>query len=615
VLTVSLVFAVQILAFTGVALAFLLAVTLSEASHGGHRPPLQEPGVPGWARRVEWGRLLRRVREATDWRVVALGAGLFAALVAVSALLFLAIPRFQLENSFFLERFITKKARTGFSDTVRFGDVTEIQQDNSVALSVDVSNRARVPAVPYWRMMVLDDYREGTFRLSAGLRRTEFTREFTRATVAAGRGNTGEQDYWTFYLESGVSRYLPLLGRFEELRFREAQRFRLAPELGIVALRDDPVTMTAYRVAGMETGGALRDEEFARRWRRLANSPRATMALMLRLGVDEADREVLRRLVAEIEAGGGGGISAEEFARRADAWLAGRHAYSLQPRIPAGRGDPLVRWLASSEGGHCELFAGSLVLLARAAGFPARVVTGFKGGTWNGYSNNFTLRNSDAHAWCEVFDAASGSWLRNDPTPGAAAAADGAAGESALARRVDRSWGARWDSLRIFWYRRIVNFDQGAQVETLKAVKEATTQSGRRLREALRRFAAALKGWLAKPWKSGAGALEFVAIVVALAGAVWAARNFRFSVFDFRFAGAKRRGDAVRAEAGRWLRRLRAVRATRAEKGEGRKEKEEGVFAELQRLRFGAGETWREPREIFREARREWRAARNVRRI
>ncbi|HVU23562.1 MAG TPA: DUF3488 and transglutaminase-like domain-containing protein [Opitutus sp.] len=624
VLTVSLAFAVQILAFTGCALAFLLAITLVAAdggdvtrgkgqvtSGGLSVPALTRPAaggaVPGWARQVEWRRLLGRVRAATDWRVVALGAGLFAGLVAMSALLFLAIPRFQLENSFFLERFITKKARTGFSDTIRFGDVTEIQQDNSVALSVDVADRARIPAVPYWRMLVLDEYRDGTFRLSAGIRRTEFTPEFTRAIISRpprspeAERNGDAPDYWTFYLEAGVSRYLPLLGAFDELRFREAQRFRLAPDLGLVALRDDPVTMTAYRVEHMATGATLRDEDFARRFRKLEQSPRAATALMLRLDLSAADRATLDGIVAAIEGGGakgGTGIAVPEFARRTEAWLAKRHGYSLKPAIPGGSGDPLVLWLAGDGAGHCELFAGAMVLLARSAGIPARVVTGFKGGSWNGYSNNFTLRNSDAHAWCELFDAASESWVRADPTPGAAdAAANTSEGDAALARRIDRSWTARLDSLRVFWYRRIVNFDQQSQLDTLKSVKEATEASGRRVREALRRLAEALRSWVTRPWHSARSAVGLAVVAAVLAGAVWAAMNRRWLRFALRLGSRARQGDAVRIEAGRWLVRLRAQ--TRGE----RQETGDAVIADLQRLRFGARETWGEPLAIFRHAR------------
>ena len=98
------------------------------------------------------------------------------------------------------------------------------------------------------------------------------------------------------------------------------------------------------------------------------------------------------------------GAGAGDFSARAIAWLRARHHYSLSPLVPPGGGDPLVRWMASREPGHCELFAGALVVLARSAGFPARVVTGFKGGTWNAYSGNYTIRNSDAHAWAEVWD-------------------------------------------------------------------------------------------------------------------------------------------------------------------------------------------------------------------
>lgn len=152
VLTVSLAFAAQILAFTACALGFLLVITLTEVPPAGDRTMAAAvapaDGPPAWAVHAQWGRLLRRLREVLDWRVVALGSLLFMGVVAVSALLFLAIPRFQLENSLFLERFMTKKARTGFSDSIKFGDVTDIQQDNSVAVSVDVSDPTRIPAEP-----------------------------------------------------------------------------------------------------------------------------------------------------------------------------------------------------------------------------------------------------------------------------------------------------------------------------------------------------------------------------------------------------------------------------------------------------------------------------------
>lgn len=590
VLSVSIAFAAQIIAFTACALAFLLVITLGDATTGGTAgvPPAGS-GPPAWAVHADWGRLLRRVRAVLDWRVVVLGSLLFAGVVGVSALLFLAIPRFQLENSLFLERFMTRKARTGFSDSIKFGDVTDIQQDDGVAVSVDVSDPTRIPALPYWRMVVLDEYREGAFRISPALRRAAFSAERSDAGLrGVARSRRGEPVTWTFYLEAGVSRYLPLLGPFELLRFRERQNFRFADRLGLVALRDEPVSMTAYRVEGMTQAGVLPDPGLAGRLK--ASTPGAADLPQLKLNLAEADQAVLRRVVEEIS--GGVALGAEEFATRATAWLTARHGYALQSRVPAGGGDALVRWLDSRTPGHCELFAGALVLLAREAGHPARIVTGFRGGSWNGFSNNFTLRNADAHAWCEVFDAATAQWRRVDPTPGAVVPGVAEQGPTVAgqAARVDRSWSARLDSLRVFWYRRIVNFDQRTQEETLRAVKTATQESGKRVREALEQFVARLKAWLAGPWDF-ARAGRLATVLVALAGLGWLGWRFRPAVWRL-LRRDRRREDPVRRQAGRWLVRLRD------------RDVDPAVLADLQRLRYGATAGWPEPRAVWREARR-----------
>jgi hypothetical protein len=86
--------------------------------------------------------------------------------------------------------------------------------------------------------------------------------------------------------------------------------------------------------------------------------------------------------------------------------------------------------------------------------------------------------------------------------------------------------------------------------------------------------------------------------VTAVGGLGWALWIFRILIFDFRFGG-RRRGDAVRAEAGRWLGKLRKAEGG-VRNGEARGC---AVVADLQRLRFGARETWGNPVEIFRRAR------------
>ena len=603
VLTVSLTFAAQILVYTAAALALLLVVTLSDAVLGAaQRAPVPFGQTPGWAQHMNVRQLLRRMCEVLDWRVAGLGLVLFAGVVILSGLLFLAIPRFQLESGMFLDRLISKKARSGFSDTIRFGDVTEIQQDGSVALSVDVSDNSQIPASPYWRMLVLDIYDNGTFRLAQSSQ-AELGKERHSAHLNGyARPRRGEPARWTFFLESGVSRFIPLLGHFGNLRFHEPQNFRYAPRLSVLAMRDEPVTMLAYRVEEFELSNALHDPVFARELREHAGTPQRRVSTQLRMPAFASERDFasLNRVLAE--ATGGEKLPAPEFAGRINDWLKKNHTYSLAPRIPGG-GDPLVRWLASREPGHCELFAGSFVLLARAAGFPARMVTGFRGGSWNGFSNNFTIRNADAHAWAEIFDEATGAWLLADPLAVSTATQTAELrGPGRVMARVDRSWKARLDSLRVFWYRRIVSFDQRSQAETMRAVKEVTQNSGKILRQKLKDGLAGVKAWLTTPW-DWRRVTNLAGAMGGIAAAIWLWRAFGRGWWrNARRGRGRGRDDPVRREAGYWLRKLDTSGAA-GEDGA-------AVRRELQRLRFGPRGTWPDAGRVFRRARRLVRAAR-----
>ena len=263
----------------------LFVITVTEAAEAGigagaaGLPPQAGTAArpPEWTG-IHWRRLFRRLREVADWRLLSLGGALFAGVVAVSALLFLAIPRFELDSGFFLDRFMSRQSRTGFSDSIRLGDVVDIQEDNSVALRVDVSDPARIPAMPYWRMVVLDEYREGGFstsmRLKNELMRSTRTTSFLRGVPAPLRPPV----LWTFYLESGVSRFLPVGGPFARLQFREPQQVERHQQLWVFALRNEPVTMTAYRVDGMLTDGFIPDRLFGVALQRAGEAQRAARA-------------------------------------------------------------------------------------------------------------------------------------------------------------------------------------------------------------------------------------------------------------------------------------------------------------------------------------------------
>jgi hypothetical protein len=88
--------------------------------------------------------------------------------------------------------------------------------------------------------------------------------------------------------------------------------------------------------------------------------------------------------------------------------------YTLQPPLLGG-GHPVDEFLFRTRRGFCEHYASAFTLLARAAGIPARVVTGYLGGEMNPFSDRLVVRQSDAHAWSEVWLEGRG-WTRVDPT-------------------------------------------------------------------------------------------------------------------------------------------------------------------------------------------------------
>ena len=633
VLSVSLAFALHIVVFTGCTLLFLLAVTLLETLETGQ--PVAEAAAtagerPAWMR-MEWGRLARRLRETSDWRVVTLASGLFLGVVTLSALLFFALPRFEIGSSFFFDNLLSKKSRSGFSESVNFGDQMEIQNDTSLALRVQVSDTRAIPADPYWRMLVMDNYESGTFSMSQGLG-DHLRQQRRKAARIAGSSRPRMGDaVWTFFLEEGVSRYLPMLGSFNQVAFNDgAQEYAINDELRVLRLERQPPKMFAYRVEGMrneavfgkpeivqfrESMPVTRDADGAG----VVDRPsrlEAMLPLFLTLKMDAPDSAKLTEWVKEFGAPAG---DVQAFSRLACTWLAKNHGYSLQVALKPGTGDKLVRWMDSRLPGHCELFAGSFTLLARAAGYPTRLVTGFHGGTWNEGASYLMIRNSDAHAWCEIYDRTAQAWVRVDPTPGsglggpmpAVASATPESSETVLARIRDTSWAAKLDSLRMLWYRQIVNFDQSAQVELARDAKSAIESRAKKIKEAINRRLEAIGEWLKKPWDVARLAAWAFVIVTAF-GLVLGWRGYGRGLWMRWRSGWTRSGvDPVRREAGRWLRKLeRAEDGSTGSGANGADGERTAVRAELERLRYGPRASWPNPQPVFRQAKRTVRSKR-----
>ena len=153
--------------------------------------------------------------------------------------------------------------------------------------------------------------------------------------------------------------------------------------------------------------------------------------------------------------------------------------YTLQPPI---LGDEAVdEFLFGTRRGFCEHYAGSFALLMRAAGIPARIVTGYQGGEYNNVGNYLIVRQSDAHAWTEVWLKNRG-WVRIDPTAAVSPSRieqgldDALTDDESIFRIQNRNplFGNllySWDNLQHSWNDWVINYDNRKQKNFLSKLE------------------------------------------------------------------------------------------------------------------------------------------------
>jgi len=186
----------------------------------------------------------------------------------------------------------------------------------------------------------------------------------------------------------------------------------------------------------------------------------------------------------------------------------GGYLYTLEPGV-YGRHSADEFWF-DRKLGFCEHIASAFVVLMRSLDIPARVVTGYQGGERNPLDGFYTVRQSDAHAWTEVWLAGEG-WVRVDPT--AAVAPSRTAGLQRLAMPgglMGQALGtlspaltdhlrAAWDALNNRWNQWVLNYSQSRQLDLLKNL-----------------------GFASPSWHDLGYVLAGLLSAVSLAGAAWA---------------------------------------------------------------------------------------------
>ena len=344
-----------VLALAGVtlALAALLRVADLESGDIAHAPP-------PWRRLLGVGRLV--------------AIGLPLALAAFWLFPRIATPLWGVPDRAF--------ARPGLSDEMSPGQWLDFMNDDTPALRVTFFGATPAQSQMYWRGPVLWNFDGRTWSGSQWLRalppapvtHAETTWDYEMALEPTDRPQmvalelpTAAPEDTRLGLGYGLYASRPL-NAMTRWRMQSAAPVAFEPEL------TNYVRQIALR---LPEGYNPRTAALARQWRR-----------------DAGDNDAA-------------------IVGRALAWIRSDFAYTLSTPLP-GR-HAVDEFLFDQQAGFCEHFSSAFVVLMRAAGIPARVVTGYAGGYRNRYGDYWIVRRSDAHAWGEVWLEGRG-WVRVDPT-------------------------------------------------------------------------------------------------------------------------------------------------------------------------------------------------------
>ena len=383
---------------------------------------------------------------APDWRVcLRYGGRVLGQALPLALVFWLLFPRFA--GPLWRIPSDTRSAESGMSDTMSPGDITQLALSDEVAFRVRFAAGAPPSAARYWRGPVLHNFNGRTW-----------------ARVDSPMANVlplqpqGPAYQYTVMMEPHQHKWIFLLdwpGQWNLANARLTSDYTLEQDSPL----SRPIDVVATSYSRVNFPDSL--SEFARRrdTRLPVYNPRTLQLARELRSAHPDDMEFVRAVLAM--------FTQQPF------------YYTLSPP-PLGR-NPVDEFLFDTRRGFCEHYASAFAALARAAGIPARVVTGYQGGTLNPFGGYWIVRQSDAHAWDEVWIDGRG-WVRVDPT--SAIAPQRVEGDLSAAAKADeraagwqRNWpwlaGARLrlDFLREAWRERILDFDQDSQRRLLEMLR------------------------------------------------------------------------------------------------------------------------------------------------
>ena len=364
----------------------------------------------------------------------------------------------------------------GFSESVTLGEIGDLKRNNDVVMHVRIEDPQSGGGFR-WRGVALD----------------EFTGRGWRKSAEARRLTERKNDKGFFQI-----------GSTEALHHRTTQTIFLESiESPVLFVASRPIAIQGdFRLVWVDGEGAVQAHrhEFERViYKALSDTDQPDPAL-LRSEVRPYPAEFERykrvpvTLDPRIDALANAIVvnaharNRYDEAKAIESELQTQYGYSLQMR--AGGRDPLADFLFNVKSGHCEYFSTAMAVMLRTRGIPARVVNGFLPGEYNEAAGAYTVRQSDAHSWVEVYFPDSQAWVTFDPTPPAGRAEPVSTGFAA-------QLGKYAEALELIWLQYVVGYDKQEQrslatslhnqlfvyrrsfVEIIEAVREAITSRSR----------------------------------------------------------------------------------------------------------------------------------------
>jgi protein-glutamine gamma-glutamyltransferase len=384
-------------------------------------------------------------------RVTAAIAGrLLLHAIPVMVVLFVLFPR--LPGPLWSLPGSTSSGATGLSDTMSPGDITNLGLSDEVAFRVEFRSRPPRASALYWRGPALTRFNGRTWSMPQGGRRGERVADTIEYRGEPIRYHvmlepTGRN--WAFALDMPES-----WSRDRGLRM--ASDYQLGTFFGGSRTRVLDYEVTSYvDYSAREPLTPREIDEF--RSLPEGSSPRARALAASWLTDHPTPGEIIDRAMDYLRS--------QPF------------QYTLTP--PALGAQPVDEFLFETREGFCEHYASALTVLMRAAGLPARVVMGYQGGELNTIGDYYIVRQSDAHAWTEVWLADRG-WVRVD---GVAAVAPervaigssrwSGASRTAVDRVLQLGWLRRtallWDAVNTRWRAWVIGYGPDVQRALLRS--------------------------------------------------------------------------------------------------------------------------------------------------